>query len=109
MITQLHRALDLERQALISADFETLGRLLQQKEHLLGQLAKSKPAHAVLRPIRQKMDENQTLLGAAIKGVAAACDRLQALQNVQNNLSIYDHSGRVELVQKHPHNLEKKA
>ncbi len=109
VITQLHRALDLERQALISADFARLGGLLQQKQDLLEQLQKSPPGQAELRPIRQKMDQNQTLLSAAIKGVAAAGDRLQALYNVQNNLSVYDHSGRVELIQKHTHHLEKKA
>ncbi len=93
----------------MSADFETLGGLVQQKEDLLGQLARLHATPDMLRPIRQKMSENQILLGAAIKGVAAAGERLRALQNVQNSLSIYDHSGRVELAQKHQRNLEKKA
>lgn len=108
-LLQLHHALDLERQALISADFDPLGDLLQKKEKLLSQLATARLSTDQLRPIRAKMDENQALLAAAIKGVAAAGERLKALHNVQKTLSVYDGSGRVELVQKHKPSLEKKA
>lgn len=108
-IIQFHQLLDLEKKALISADFEQLGGFLQQKEDLLGQLARAKPARHLLRPIRAKMDENQSLLAAAIKGVAAAGERLEALRNVQNGLRVYDPSGRVDFVQTHRHSLEKKA
>jgi len=101
--------LDLERQALIAADFDPLGGFLQQKEKLLGQLAATRPSPDLLRPIRRKMDANQALLAAAIKGVAAAGERLEALHSVQKGLSVYDDSGRVELAQRHKHSLEKKA
>ncbi|PJI86131.1 hypothetical protein BC777_2489 [Yoonia maricola] len=93
----------------MSADFEPLGALLQRKEDLLGQLTKSKPDTYTLRPLRQKMDENQSLLAAAIKGVAAAGDRLEALSDVQKGLRVYDPSGRAELVQNHHRSVEKKA
>ncbi|EBA13825.1 hypothetical protein RCCS2_08049 [Roseobacter sp. CCS2] len=108
-LSKLHHVLDLEKQALMGANFEPLAQLLQQKEELLTQLAPMKPAKDVLRGVKQKMDENQTLLGAAIKGVAAAGERLEALNNVQKTLSVYDPSGRVELVSKHSNHLEKKA
>ncbi|MFO8126932.1 flagellar protein FlgN [Yoonia sp.] len=108
-LAQFHQLLELEKKALISADFEQLGGFLQQKEELLEQLARAKPAKHLLRPIRAKMDENQSLLAAAIKGVAAAGERLEALQNVQNGLRVYDPSGRVDLVQNRHHSLEKKA
>ena len=93
----------------MSAEFEPLGGLLQQKEDLITQLSRMTVATKLMRPIRAKMDENQALLAAAIKGVAAAGERLAAMQNVQNRLSIYDPSGRRDLVQNHKHNLEKKA
>lgn len=109
LIKQLDHVLDLERQALMSADFAPMGDLLQQKEKILEGLTRSSPSSQMLRPLRTKMDENQSLLAAAIKGVAAAGERLQALQNVQSSLSVYDASGRVELAQKHQRNLEKKA
>lgn len=108
-LVQLHHALDLERQALISADFDPLGDLLQKKEKLLSQLATARLSADQLRPIRAKMHENQALLAAAIKGVAAAGERLDALHNVQKTLSVYDDTGRVELVHQHRHSLEKKA
>ena len=109
VIAKLHQVLDQEKQALIAADFDPLADLLQQKEQLLTYLTQSDTEKALLRPIRKKMDENQSLLAAAIKGVAAAGERLQALNNVQKSLSVYDPSGRVELVRKHRNNLEKKA
>lgn len=109
MITQLHQILDQERHALLSADFKALAAFVSRKENLLTQLDKTTPAEEVLRPIRQKMDENLSLLAAAIKGVAAAGARLSALQNVKNGLSVYDNAGRLEHVRTHNSALEKKA
>ncbi len=109
LVTQLDQVLDLEKQALISANFDPLGDLLQQKEMLLAQLAAAKPAADALRPARRKMDENQALLAAAIKGVAAAGERLEALNSVQKGLRVYDPNGRVDLAPQHNKSLEKKA
>ena len=109
VITQLHQILDQERNALITADFSMLGSFVSQKEDLLLQMEEDSPSRNVLRPIRQKMDENLTLLAAAIKGVAAAGERLSDLQNVKTGLSVYDHAGRLELVRTHNPALEKKA
>lgn len=93
----------------MTSEFAPLADLVMKKEWLLEQLTLSRPATEVLRPVRAKMAENQTLLAAAIKGVAAAGERLEALQQVQNNLTVYDQSGRVDLVQKRQRSLEKKA
>ncbi|WP_342069169.1 hypothetical protein [Yoonia algicola] len=109
VITQLHQILDQERQALLSANFEALAAFVSRKEDLLAQLDQTTPAKQVLRPIRQKMDENLALLAAAIKGVAAAGARLSALQNVKNGMSIYDNAGRLEHVRTHNSAVEKKA
>ena len=109
LVAKLNDVLDLERQALLSADFDALGPLLDQKQGLLTQLERVAPRRSELKRIAGSMADNQSILAAAIKGVAAAGERLEALQNVQNSLSVYDHSGRVELIQKHQHALEKKA
>jgi flagellar biosynthesis/type III secretory pathway chaperone len=108
-ITQLHQILDQERRALVTADFDGLASYVSQKEQLLLQMEETSPPRDVLRPIRQKMDENLTLLAAAIKGVTAAGERLADLQNVKAGLSVYDHAGRLELVRTHNPALEKKA
>ena len=109
IITELHALLDREKQALMAADFDPLAELLAQKETLLHQLACSKPTTDLLGGIQTKMDENQTLLAAAIKGVSAARDRLEALKTVQNTLSTYAPDGRVELALNRRRSLEKKA
>ncbi|KQI73790.1 hypothetical protein AN191_02735 [Loktanella sp. 5RATIMAR09] len=109
VITQLHQLLNQEREALIAADFEALATFVKQKEELLIQLERTSPTKDVLRPVRQKMDENLALMAAAIKGVAAAGERLAALQNVKSGLSVYDNAGRLEHVRTHNPALEKKA
>lgn len=109
VITRLHTLLDQERAALMAADFDSLATFVSDKENLLSQLGKARPTKDVLRPIRQKMDENLALLAAAIKGVAAAGERLASLQTVKSGLSVYDGSGRLAHVRTQHPTLEKKA
>jgi flagellar biosynthesis/type III secretory pathway chaperone len=109
IIAELHNVLISERQALISAKFDVLPVLLSRKENCLARLANLDPNKVALRMVKDSMDENQALLAAAIKGVAAAGERLEALQKVQNGLSVYTDEGRVELAQRHTRTLEKKA
>ncbi len=109
LIAEFHKVLNAERQALISAQFDLLPGFYTQKEGFLTRLVQSNPHKAELRLIKASMDENQALLAAAMKGVAAARERLEALHNVQNGLSVYTDEGRVELAQRRMRTLEKKA
>jgi len=93
----------------MSAKFDLLPAFYTKKEGLLARLALSKPNKDDLKLIKAGMDENQALLSAAIKGVATANERLQALHDVQNSLSVYTGEGRVELAPRRSHTLEKKA
>ncbi|WP_341367508.1 hypothetical protein [Yoonia sp. BS5-3] len=101
--------LDRERSAIRTADFDALGAISDEKVALFDSLATSGASRQNLAQIKRKVDENQTLLSAAISGVAAAQDRLSAVRHVREGLSIYDKSGQMAKVPTTRPGLEKKA
>lgn len=109
VFAKLGLVLEQEKLALLSGDFTVLDSLAPEKAALFSRLELLHSDAASLLKITEKLDENQTLLVAAIKGVASARDRLDALSHVQKTLSVYDHSGRVEFVPNRRPALEKKA
>ena len=109
VIAKLGLLLEQEKLALLSGDFAVLDRIAPEKAALFSSLESLHPDAVLLLRITAKLDENQMLLAAAIKGVASARDRLDALSHVQKTLSVYDHSGRVEFVPNRRPALEKKA
>lgn len=107
--TLLIALLKRERRAIRTADFEGLAALAEDKAQLFNALPKSSATQRDLARIKQQIDENQTLLGAAISGVAAAQDRLAAVRHVRDGLTIYDQSGQMAKVPAARPGLEKKA
>ena len=101
--------LDHERAAIRNADYETLDQLAAEKETLFRALNSSNPDKADLATIKKRLDENQKLLAAAIKGVTDAQGRLSAMRQVREELSVYDQTGHVSKVQTRRSELEKKA
>lgn len=98
-----------ERTAIRTADFEGLAALSDEKTRLFDALPKSNATRRDLAEIKRQIDENQTLLSAAISGVAAAQDRLAAVRHVRDGLTIYDQSGQMAKVNAARPGLEKKA
>lgn len=109
MIAKLEAVLTKEKAALLSGDFSAIDRLAPDKKSLFSKLAAHQPDASALQRIAAQLNENQKHFAAAIEGVASARARLLALQHVQETLSVYDHSGRVDLVQNHHPAVEKKA
>jgi hypothetical protein len=98
-----------ERTAIRTADFAELDLLAVQKFDLFEALPRSGTSESDLVQIKTKLIENQTLLSAAISGVAAAQDRIAALRNVREGLSVYDQSGQIAKVTTRRPGVEKKA
>ena len=98
-----------ERAAIKDAQFAKLEGLLSQKERLFAALPSSTPTPSELKEIKQRLDTNQSLLNAAITGVADAQVRIAALRNVREGLSVYDQSGQIAQVQTRRKGFEKKA
>lgn len=106
---QLLALLQEEREAIRTAAFDELEGLATKKEGMLATLLQNRPPPAEMEKIRTKMAENQTLLVAAIAGVKAARDRIDALHRVRQELSVYDRSGQLAKVTAPRPGLEKKA
>ena len=101
--------LDAEKVALMTANYNALGPLQQRKTAALSLLARQSNSREVLEVIRAKIDENQALVTAAISGITAARKRLDALNDVQSGLTVYDQSGKMAVVSAKPAAFEKKA
>ncbi len=98
-----------ERVAIRTADFEGLAAIADQKSQLFDALPNSRATQHELEQIKARIDDNQTLLSAAISGVAAAQDRLTAVRHVREGLSVYDQSGQMATVQNPRPGMQKKA
>ncbi len=105
----LHRILADERRALMSGDYAALAALAAEKERLLIDLDHSRPSRKGLQHLRQKMEQNQRLAEAALKGVQAAKARIGALLQVQAGLTTYDPDGKVALRATGATTVERKA
>jgi hypothetical protein len=108
-VEMLLMTLKEERAALRSGKFERLLDLEEQKSAQLQVLERKLPPHADLHKIRTKLSENQKLFSAAISGVKAARDRIEALHNVRSGLQTYDKSGAMATVPIRQTAVEKKA
>lgn len=106
---QIITLLETERQALKAGQFDVLDALAEQKAKLFDRLSDQTLSEPMLAQIRARLSENQALFLAAARGVAAARDRLIALQNVRENLSFYDRSGQMANVQSARPIVERKA
>jgi len=95
LIDELDTLLDQERQALIEGDLDMLGRMLAQKQNLIGEinrmdsLERSRLAH-----VHDKVTRNQDLLNSAMEGIQAVAKRMADLRKVRQGLETYDHKGR---------------
>lgn len=94
VISDLAALLDRENAAIIAGDYATLDALAARKQLLFDTLTGIAFAEPDLRVISGKLARNQSLLAAAIKGIAAARSRLAALRAVRDGLQVYDQSGQ---------------
>jgi len=108
-LDRLSEVLAIERTALLSADFPALAPLATMKEQLLQDLLQSPPANGELTDLRSKMQRNLDLTSAALRGVAAAQERISALETVRDKLTTYDQNGNVALVSQRRRTIERKA
>lgn len=95
---ELLAVLNEERQMIQKGQFALLDDIVEKKAACFEQLDDQDIDPAVLKEIHTQLAENQGLLSAAIAGVAAARERLAALQHVRENLSVYDHNGQMATV-----------
>lgn len=108
-VAKILELLEREGVALKTGSFDTLDSVAELKDNLFDDLTRGQPSSSDLWRIKSRLTENQTLFSAAIRGVSAARDRIEALQNVREGLSVYDQSGQMEKVSTQRPVLRKKA
>ena len=97
LIEELHALLARERQALRRADFASLQALVPRIEGLAGRLGPALGADdgRGAAGLRRSAEEVRRLSLAALSGLAAARERLEALRGSGSPLRTYDARGRV--------------
>jgi len=107
--TQLFTILDEERCALLHAQYDQLPAIAESKRRCLERLSRTSPTKDTLRSLKARIAENQQLITAALRGVAAGRERIAALENVRDVLTTYDPSGKMSLLPTNQKTVEKKA
>ena len=86
----LERLLERERALLLKGEIDQLGRLIDLKTRLVGELERTGAAGRDVHRIQRKAVENQGLLEAAIRGVRSAAKVL-----TETRAKTYDRNGAV--------------
>ena len=95
--TQMSELLDSEHQMLLSADFEKLRVVAEEKEKLVALLSERGKARnpALTTDLQNQAKRNARLYEAAILGLKLATDRLSDLRASLGELKTYDDRGLV--------------
>ena len=98
-----------EREAIRTAEYDLLDTLAAEKADRFATLMRDGADSDLLERVQKSLAINQTLLAAAISGVKAAQSRLRDMQNVRQELTVYDRAGQMAPVRTARPGLEKKA
>ncbi len=91
-VDQLARLLEIEHQALLKGDFDTVGELVAEKESLSRQFDEANAAE--LKFLSLALARNSTLFAAAHEGVTSVVTALRQQRAARTTLSSYDSSGK---------------
>lgn len=108
-IRTLIDVLDREGDALRAGDLSALPAIAEEKIQLSAEISKHPATGRDLEILRAKASANASLLAAAIRGIRAARNRLDALSEVRDVLSVYDPSGQIQRVPTKRSDVERKA
>lgn len=98
-VRELIDLLNVERAALVRADFLTVAKNAAQKESLLSGLHGATVPAPRLQKLRSALEQNQVLFTAAVAGINAAKNRIQTLNDVRSGLRTYDQAGQISRVE----------
>ncbi len=94
VVGELDEVLEAEREALLTGDLGAIGRMLDRKEKLVGELSRLDAEEATsLSPTADKLRRNQLLLEQAMDGIQSVATRLVTLRRVKETLDTYDSNG----------------
>ncbi len=105
-IGRLARLLEVEREALLNGDFDTLGELVEEKETLATQFDDANAAE--LRLLSAALTRNSNLFAAAHEGVTTVVTALRQQRAARTTLSSYDSSGNATQISQPPRGTERR-
>ncbi|TCL01459.1 hypothetical protein BXY66_2774 [Shimia isoporae] len=95
LIAEIDALMDDERAILKAGELHRLPDLLERKETLFEQLKDHEGASdEELLALRNKSEDNQPLLEAAMNGIRTVMDRMKDLARVKNTLETYTNQGQ---------------
>ncbi len=98
-----------ERDAILHGQYDRLASIAADMTDCATRLQAQSADPTALIAIKKHMERNQNLIGAALGGIAAAQERVNAMQSVRDGLKTYDPSGKIDTVTTARSKLEKKA
>lgn len=105
----LEEFLDKERRAILGGLLKDMSRIAKEKERLLDKENFRTPDRKTLDRIRRKVERNQTLLAAAIRGIRTVSIRMETLRNGPGELNTYDKTGQRKTLGGQQRNLQRRA
>lgn len=105
----LEDLLERERALILAGDFDGLARLSGEKTASLAGLATQAANTATFERLRRAATRNQSLIGAAARGLRAAQTRLAALRDPQAALRTYGRDGVSTSLGGAAHGLNRRA
>jgi len=107
LIAGLEEVLDLERHAIRHARLGDVAEIVRRKEELVAAIGPAQAAE--VQRLRPRFEENQRLLGAALRGLRAAQRRLEMIRNAGKGIESYDSRGRARKIGADAASLERRA
>lgn len=106
-IEELEGLLRIERQVLLQGAIAELGEMADRKQFLLQRLRGVETDR--LAPLLRLAEENQRLIGAALRGIRAAQSRLSQIRRAIGGVGSYDKEGRARSIGSSHNSLERRA
>lgn len=97
ILGKFEQLLKEERQAILRGDFEHVAQLGRAKEKSLQRLIDAELPDADIAPVKVALQQNQTLIDAALKGVRDAIGTLREIRTLHENFASYSALGTRKL------------
>lgn len=99
VLEELDDLLSREKTHLLKGDLPKFSELLNEKEALLQRLSEAPSSDSAnMQQVQMRMQYNQSLLEAAMRGIRSAADRLQDMRAIREGIETYDSRGRRQVL-----------
>lgn len=99
ILEELDDLLSREKAHLLKGDLPKFAELLNEKEEILQRLSEVEAGQSLeAQNVQVRMQYNQSLLEAAMRGIRSAADRLQDMRSIREGIETYDSRGKRQVL-----------